>query len=284
MSQAGTVALLLWGTGIIELNPDPEGCAELTDGGTLDCLEEGDEPCELAIGQCTYYRLGKYRILVEMGIGEVYQRRRAVENYDDHSPARRELKSGTETEPEPEYYFDAPFYTKSLPGSVWLKLAIFDTEAKKWTYSDFAVYNALVSPEVTYENTVWGKLRKQGDETYFAWHVVPRKSYETYRDVPVSPGRRIEDWDPEKPMDWQPGEKEAHDALAREVSLNLPLAGGYEAYGLGFTLGWNYHPDLYSDTPGHLAASFGEDWRDSRQLKYNYEFGEDTLKFNIRKR
>ena len=39
--------------------------------------------------------------------------------------------------------------------------------------SDYATaYRALISPEVTYENTVWGKLRKQGDKTYHAWHVL----------------------------------------------------------------------------------------------------------------
>ena len=285
VSQAGTIALLLWGTGIIELNPDPEGCAELTDGGTLDCLEEGDEPCELAIGQCTYYRLGKYRILVEMGEGEVYQRRSPVENYDDHSPAREELKSRTELDPPPEYYFDAPFYVDELPGSVWLKLGIFDTETEKWAYLDFSTYRAPVSPEVTYENTVWGKLRKQGDETYYAWHVVPRKSYEAYEKAYDGVARKVSDWDPEKPIHWQPGEKEAHDALAKEVSLSLPLPGEYEAYGLGFTFGAGYHPPsfLHDGTPGHLVASFTEDWRDSRLLKYTGEYGEDTLKFNIRK-
>ena len=175
-----------------------------------------------------------------------------------------------------------------LPGSVWLKLSVYDTETKKWAYSDFATYLALVSPEVTYENTVWSKLRKQEDETYHAWHVVPRKSYEAYKKVydgfEEDAIRWVENWDPEKPIEWQPGEKEAHDALAREVSLSLPLAGEYEAYDLGFILGRGYHPDLYVETPGHLKVTFGSMWQDSKLLKYNNVRGEDTLRFKIRRR
>ena len=252
----------------------PDVCEELKDGGVLDCVGNGSSHCELELNGCTYYKLGKYRILVDLDEGTVYQRPRIVENYDEHSPVRKETESTVNlTPPSPD--FRRPYLVESLFGAVRLRVSIFDTETKKWAYSDFAMYLALVSPEVTYENTVWGKLRKQGDSTYYAWHVVPRESYEAYKKAHENfKGRRIEDWDPEKPIDWQPGEKEAHDALAQEVSLSLPLAGGYETYGLGFTFGVHYR----------LGAAFLYPRQDPRTLRYNYESHKDTLKFNIRER
>ena len=152
------------------------------------------------------------------------------------------------------------------------------------------MYRAWVSPEVTYENTVWGKLRKQGDTTY-AWHVLPHAKYLAYTkliyDLEGEEGA-IRNWNPEKPIEWRPGEKEAHDELTKHMSLSFPLADGWEAYDLNFVFGSVYRLCRESDYdceevksfPGHLRRSFTEIEYDSTSTKRSDGF----LEFKIRKR
>ena len=68
--------------------------------------------------------------------------------------------------------FNYTYVTPDLFSAVHLKVSVFDTEERKWKYSEFSMYRTWVSPEVTCENTVWGKVRKQGNSAY-AWHVLP---------------------------------------------------------------------------------------------------------------
>ena len=114
----------------------PDVCEELTNGGVLDCQKAEDDSCRLVLNECTYYRLGKYRNLVDLGsdVGAVYYRPYAVENYDGHSPARRETESAVDTSPA-EPRFKCPYTFSDLFGAVHLKVSVFDTEERKWKYS-----------------------------------------------------------------------------------------------------------------------------------------------------
>ena len=271
---------------------NPDECEELTNGGVLDCEDEKGEPCKLELNECTYYRLGKCRVIVDLGYGHIYQRPYAVGNYNEHSPARRETENSVAFTPA-STGLEPPESVGDLFGAVHLRVSIFDTETKKWSYSEFAMYRAWVSPEVTYKNTVWGRVRKQGAKTY-AWHVLPWKEAEAYRRFYKYPdgrfsesefGKRIENWSLEKPINWQPGEKEAHDALAEEVSLRLPLAENWEAYDLNFIFEEVYHSHVNLKYREHLE-SFPEHLRRSfTQAEYDTtDLSDGFLEFKIRRR
>ena len=249
----------------------------------LDCIGDDSEPCEVVPNSCTYYSLGKYRIIFDRDWG-IYASRYpyhilpadgTVElDYDKHSPARQEIENSTDNYriipgnyriiPGLGSTLNAPEYVSDLLQSVKLRTSVFDTEKDhwfdrrrdNWSYSEFLAYRALVSPKVTYRNTPWGKMRKQGDSTY-VWHVLSLDKYEEYWDKSTEywsrvghpeehpwsffSNKKIDDWDPEEPIDWQPGEKEAYDALAEEVSLSLPLSDDWETYDLEFIFGKRYH-------------------------------------------
>ena len=177
---------------------------------------------------------------------------------------------------------------------------------------DFALYRALVSPEVTYKNTVWGKLRKRGSSTYYAWHAIDfRKIGHPYtfspipgkiRDVPWLrfPHYILSKWNPNHSITWSPGVKEVYDDLAKHVSLTIPLTEEWEAYDLEFipTVG---RPPWAEDThlPEHVRQSFVpgncEAVQDTR-LSFKYvaagpcptfdydDSGQPTLCFTLRRR
>ena len=301
--------------------PDPWGdiefcaCPELFDGGELDCEAEEDEGtragsgsegedsrvrCKLALSACAYYKLDKYRIIVDLGYGTVYQFPCVGEDdYVGHSPARRETENAVNISP-PGPTFWIPYLAEDLFGVAYLRVSVFDTETGGWSYSGFSMYRALVSPEVTYQNTVWGNLRVQGDSAY-VWHILPPERYYDHRVESNKRGwsflgRLIEDWDPEKPIDWKPGEKEAHDALAREVSLSLPLVDGWEAHDVNLILSegirgwWDDDNPIESEVerlrnlPEHLRRSFTEAEYVRDALYPGYLHGDGFLEFKIRRR
>ena len=272
--------------------PKPDACGELSDGGALDCQNGEGARCKLELNKCTYYRLGRYRVIFDLGYGSVYERPNAVPDYGKHSPARRETENVTDTSPAfPR--FKVPESVSDLFGAVRLKVSIFDTKTRKWSHLESSAYRALVSPGATYENTVWGRARKQGGNIY-VWHVLPWKEVEAYSDLYSHEGRfyksefrgRMDHWAPGRPIHWQSGEKEAHDELAKHVSLGLPLVDGWEAYDLNFIFGEAFHWCRESEHDCGRIKSFPEHLRLSfTEVEYDTTGAEDGfLEFKIRKR
>ena len=140
----------------------------------------------------------------------------------------------------PEHFVRAHYFSPvSLAGLiVSVTVVVYvsrPSEGDKVTRTELSLYRALVSPEVTYENTVWGKLRKKGETTCYAWHVIDTKKVDEAAPWNRFPHIWLFEWDPNRPVVWPPGAKEVYDELAESVSLTIPLTEKWEAYDLEFT-------------------------------------------------